>query len=221
MKSFTLGLVVAMGLFGIGCSTETDDQAAAPEPEATRLASSLERSLRAPIAIPEGTPIGTTIDAVIKVQGASLVPEATVVNLGANGRRCTILRFDDAKGVEKMRREQCEKGSDTLRVGSVLYTDQNGDGKIDELSDSTTGTYELYDDDRDGKIDRMVESAERIKTPIALGDFAEGAKIIGGGKIASRVLEDKDHDGKFDFESVTATTSFQVTLTSGARGQAH
>jgi len=215
MKLLTLGLVVAMGLFGVGCGAEPDEEGGPPAPEVTRLASSLERRLPAPIAIPTDTAIGGSIDALVEARAATWAPEVPFTNLGATGKRCTIVRFDDGKGVEQMRREKCDRAADTLRVGKLVYTDQNGDGKIDQLSDSSAGTYELFDDDRDGKVDRMVESAERIATPISLDDFAESVTITAGGKIASRAREDKDHDGKFDFESVTATTSFQIRTTSG------
>jgi hypothetical protein len=144
------------------------------------------------------------------------VQRSPMVNLGATGARCTVVRFLDDKGVEQMRREKCEKGSDTLRIGKLVYADQNSDGKIDQFSDASAASYELFDDDRDGKVDRLVESAERVAAPIALSDFAANVTITGGGKIASRSREDKDHDGKFDLESVTATTSFRIATTASA-----
>jgi hypothetical protein len=117
-----------------------------------------------------------------------------------------------------MRREKCDGAADTLRIGKVLYTDSNGDGKIDALEDSTAATFTLFDDDGDGKVDRLVESAERIATPpIALSDFAPNVTITSGGTIASRVRRDSDHDGKYDVESVTATTSFRITSSSATQ----
>lgn len=209
MKSFTLGLVVAMGLLGIGCSADDEEQSAAPEQKETmHLASSLERKLTAPIAVPSDSPIGGSIDALVEAH-TEATPADPVVNLGANGKRCTFVRFSDENGAEIMRREQCGT-TDLLRVGKLVYTDQNGDGKIDQFSDQSTASYDLYDDDRDGKLDRMVESPEHIKAPITLTDFAAKVTITAGGKIASRERLDRDHDGKFDVELVTATTSFQV-----------
>jgi hypothetical protein len=212
MKAFTLGLLVAMGLFGIGCGADPEAEAPAPEPEVTRIASSLERKLAVPIAAPADTLIGSSIDALLEAR-TELVAREPIVNLGANGKRCTIARFDDEAGAEQMRREQCDGGADALRVGKVVYKDQNRDGKIDQISDLTTGSYEVFDDDRDGKLDRVVESAERITTPVSLTDFAERVEIMGNGTIASRAREDRDHDGKLDVESVTATTSFRVVTT--------
>ena len=203
-----LGLVVALGLFGIACSADEDQAAPPPPPEVMHLASSLERKLSAPIAIPTDTAIGGSIDALVEGHTTAVATDPAV-NLGANGSRCTIVRFTDANGAEEMRREQCGT-TDTLRWGKLVYTDQNGDGKIDQFSDSSLGSFELFDDDHDGKIDRMIESAERIKAPVTLTDFGEKVTITGGGKIAARERKDGDHDGKFDVESVTATTSFQI-----------
>lgn len=204
----SLGVLVAFGLLGIACGSDPEEETPAPQPGVVRLASSLERKLPAPIAVPGDTGIGGSIDTLVEAQ-ATAVPREPIVNLGANGKRCTMIRFDDENGVEQMRREQCGTANDMLRIGNVVYKDQNGDGKIDQVSDVGAAAYDVFDDDGDGKLDRILESAERIKAPIALSDFGD-VTITGGGKIASRERMDRDHDGKFDVESVTATTSFQI-----------
>lgn len=209
MTPVTLGLVLALGLAAVGCSEDATEESPPPAPPVMHLASSLERKLSAPIAIPADTAIGGSIDALVEGHTTAVAMDPAV-NLGATGKRCTIVRFNDENGVEEMRREQCGT-TDTLRWGKLVYTDQNGDGKIDQFSDSSVGSLELFDDDRDGKLDRMIESADHIKAAITLSDFAEKVTITGGGKIASRERQDKDHDGKFDVESVTATTSFQIS----------
>ncbi len=212
MKPLTLGLLVALDLFGIGCGAEPDEETAPPPAQAARVAGSVERKLTSPIPAPTDTGIGGSIDALLEAQTAVTAREP-VVNLGANGKRCTSVRFDDENGVEQMRRDQCGSSTDTLRVGKLVYKDTNGDGKIDQISELGAATYEVFDDDGDGKVDRMVESAERIKTPISLADFGDSVTIMGDGKIASRERADRDHDGKFDIESVTATTSFKIAVT--------
>lgn len=218
MKPLTLGLLVALGLFGIGCGAEPDEETAPPPAQAARVAGSVERKLTSPIPAPTDTGIGGSIDALVEGQTAleaqtALVAREPVVNLGANGKRCTSVRFDDENGVEQMRRDQCGTATDTLRIGKLVYKDTNGDRKIDQVSELGAATYEVFDDDGDGKVDRIVESAERIKTPISLADFGDSVTIMGDGKIASRERADKDHDGKFDIESVTATTSFKIAVT--------
>lgn len=218
MKPLTLGLALALGLFGIACSSASEEATGPTETQVTRVATSLERKLAAPIAIPSDTAIGTTMDAFLEAQSAKLVAVDPLMAIGANGERCTILRFNDDKGVEQLRREKCSKGTDTIVAGKLTYRDENGDGKIDVFSDRTGATdendaYGLFDDDHDGKLDRMIEPATRIASPIALTDFAESVTITANGKIASRTRADKDHDGKFEMESVTATTSFRISTT--------
>lgn len=204
-----LGLVLVTGLLGIGCAAEPDAESAPPAPEVKHVASSLERKLPAPIAVPTDTAIGSTIDALIAAN-ATAVARDPVLKLDANGKSCNIVRYDDDKGAEVMRRETCRGSTDTLFAGKLVYLDQDSNGKIDHYSDLGGATFELYDDDGDGKLDRMVEAAERIKTPISLTDFAPNVTIMANGKIATRERQDKDHDGKFDVESVTATTSFLI-----------
>ena len=204
------GVAALGGLLTAGCADDPAPDAPPPPAEVKHVASSLERTLPAPIAVPADTAIGGSIDALV-ASNTLVVARAPALKLDANGRSCTIVRYDDDKGVEAMRRETCRGTTDTLFVGLIVFLDQDSNGKIDHVSDTTTGTYELYDDDGDGKLDRMLESADRIKTPIALTDFAPNVTILGNGTIASRERQDMDHDGKFDVESVTATTSFQIT----------
>jgi hypothetical protein len=209
-----LGLVLVTGLLGLGCASDPDAESAPPAAEVKHVASSLERTLPAPIAVPSDTAIGGTLEALIAAD-AKAVARAPVLKLDANGKSCNIVRYDDDKGAEVMRRETCRGSTDTLFVGKLVYLDQDSNGKIDHVSDLSGATYELYDDDGDGNLDRMVEAAERITTPIALTDFGPNVTIMANGKIASRERQDKDHDGKFDVESVTATTSFEVVTIAG------
>ena len=211
MKLLPLTVVaVVTGLFAAGCAADPDPEAPPPPAEVKHVASSLERTLPAPIAVPADTAIGASIDSIVLAQ-TTLVAREPALKLDANGRSCTIVRYDDDKGAEAMRRETCRGSTDTLFAGKLVYLDQDQNGKIEHFSDLSGATYELYDDDGDGKLDRMVEAAERITTPIALTDFAPNVTILANGKIATRERQDKDHDGKFDLESVTATTSFQIT----------
>ena len=229
-----------LALLSVGCSAEEEAPPPPAATVSERFASKLERRLTHPIAIPSDSPIGKTIDAMVAARlgvaasepapaapaegepaaepapaepaasGNGLTAREAVGTIGANGRKCTIVRWDDEKGVEQMRRTKCER-SEELKVGKITYSDQNADGKIDELVDTTTARYEAYDDDRDGKLDRVVEFDARIAAPPpSLGDFGQDVALVDNGKIESRVREDRDHDGKFDLESVTATTSFRV-----------
>lgn len=211
MKLQQLALVACgLGLFAVGCSDAPEAEAPA-DVTTTRLASTLERKLVAPIAVPTDTGIGTAIDAVIEARSAALTLTAQqpILKLGANGRRCLVQRFDDVDGHEAMRRETCE--SDMLRAGTQVYMAAAVSGRIEHFADEGAKPYEAFDDDKDGKVDRVIESAERLEGPVVLADFASDVEIVNNGKIASRTREDKDHDGTFDVESITATTRFQIS----------
>jgi hypothetical protein len=210
MKLQHLVLVASgLGLFAVGCGDEPADDAPA-ETTTTRVASTLERKLVNPIAVPTDTGIGQAIDAVIEARTTALklTAQQPLLKLSANGRRCLLQLFDDAGGHEAMRRETCE--SDVLHAGTVVYTAAAVSGRIDHFADEGAKPYEAFDDDRDGKVDRVVESAERLEAPVVLTDFAPDVEIVNNGKVESRTREDRDHDGRFDVESITATTSFKL-----------
>lgn len=211
MKS-KLGLVVAtaftflLSSAALGCSADEEADAAPPPEEVSRLASQLERRLPSPLAVPSDTPIGQSIDAVIEAKSAELTAREPVVNLGANGKKCLVVRFDDAEGKEVMRRETCER--DILKIGKTVFTADTGKGRIEHVAEGAS--YEVFDDDQDGKVDRVVESGDRLKTPPSLADFGPNVSITGNGAVATRTLVDRDHDGRFEIEAITATTSFLV-----------
>ena len=210
MKLQCLVLVASgLGLFAVGCGDAPADDVPA-ETTTTRVASSLERKLVSPIAVPTDTGVGQAIDAVIEARTTALTLTAKqpLLKLGANGARCLVQSFDDAQGHEAMRREKCE--SDVLRAGTLVYTATATSGRIEHFADEGAKPYEAFDDDKDGRVDRLVESAEHLEAPVALADFAPDVSIVNDGKVASRTREDKDHDGKFDVESITATTRFQI-----------
>ena len=212
MKLLPLVLVACgLGLIAVGCGDSPEDVAPA-ETTTTRLASSLERELAAPIAVPTDMSIGKAIDDVIEERTAALALTAgqPLLKLSASGRRCLVQSFDDAAGHEAMRREKCE--SDVLRVGPAVYT-AGATGRIEHFADEGAKAYEAFDDDRDGKVDRIIESAEHLAAPVTLTDFGPDVSIVDNGKVESRTREDRDHDGRFEIESITATTRFQIRET--------
>lgn len=201
--------IVGLGLVVVGCGDEPADEAPV-ETTTMRVASSLERKLASPIAVPADTGVGQVMDDLIEARTAALTLTAQqpLLKLSASGGRCLVQRFDDAEGHEAMRRETCE--SDVLRAGTQVFTAAGVSGRIVQFADEGTKPYEAFDDDKDGKVDRVIESAEHLADTVLLSDFAPDATIVKDGKIASRTREDRDHDGKFDVESITATTRFEV-----------
>jgi hypothetical protein len=205
--ALALGLAITIGLLGGGCSA--DDEAPPPaKAETTRRVTSLERALFIPVPVPTDSAIGTSIDALVEARAATLVSHP-LVQIGASGTECTIVRYDDAQGVEQMQRERCPSGADSLRVGVLVFRDRDHDGKIDDVADTSDAGYELFDEDHDGKPDRIVESVLRVSPPVSLADFGD-VSITAGGALDARTREDRDHDGLFEVESITATTSFEI-----------
>ena len=210
LKHFVL-VASGLGLVTVGCSDPpADDGDASKTTTTTRTSSSLERKLTTPIAVPTDTGIGQPIGDFIEARTAALTLTAQqpLLKLGANGNRCLVQRFDDADGHEAMQRETCD--SDVLRAGTLVFTAAGVSGRIEHFADEGVKPYEAFDDDKDGKVDRVIESAEHLDAPVTLADFAPDVTIVKDGKVASRTREDRDHDGKFDVESITATTSFQL-----------
>ncbi|MBX3190435.1 MAG: hypothetical protein KF819_25770 [Labilithrix sp.] len=206
-----LALIVALGLVAVGCASEPE-----PEPPAevvtTRVASMLQRKLPSAIAVPTDSVIGGSIDALVEERTAALelTPRQPVVKLGPNGERCFEQSFDDAEGKEIMRREKCR--GDAVRIGTLSYS-AGTSGKIDHVADRGKKAFELFDEDGDGKVDRLIESAEHLVPAVNLVDFAPDVTILDGGKVATRERVDRDHDGRFELETITATTSFRIRST--------
>lgn len=205
-----LALLVALGLVIVGCGSEPEPEAP-PEVFTVRLASTLQRKLPSAIAIPVDSVIGGSIDALIEERTATLTltPRTPVMKLGANGERCYEQSFDDAEGREAMRREKC--GGDVLSVGTLRYSAPVG-GKVDHVEDRGPKPFELFDEDRDGKVDRLIEWADHIVPAVDLMDFGPEVSIVDDGRIATRERVDRDHDGRFELEAITATTSFRVRV---------
>jgi len=204
MKLSMVGVALVLGSFALACGGEPEEEAPPAAREVTQLTTRLDRQLPAPVAVPDGRGIGQELEAMFEERAATLTASEPLANLGANGKKCLVRRFVDETGAEVMRRERCEH--DTLKIGQVTYEDENGDGKIDAVVDANVS---MYDDNHDGKVDRVVEEAARLSPPVSLAEFGEGVSIVGNGRIAERIREDKDRDGRFEQESVTATTSFR------------
>jgi hypothetical protein len=84
----------------------------------------------------------------------------------------------------------------------VWAADHNGDGKVDSFTQrDASGEVDLVDQNYDGKVDLVREDVKRLPDYKAEGF---GKSVISNEKLAMRIQEDTDRDGKLDTESVTA-----------------
>ncbi len=205
-----------------GCATTMidDTDTSGSNLSSTRLTSALERKLREPVDVPTGTVIGRSMDSAVAERTGSLrsLPlQSFLVSAGSGTITCTVQHFVDAQGTSMMHREKCGD-SDILRVQragertSIAIADFNRDGRVDAFTDWSGPTFELHDEDYDGRVDRVIEAAERLSPPVALEAFGDGIEIVENGKIANRIREDADKDGRFESEMITATTMFKRTV---------
>jgi len=187
-----------------GCSAESEPSIGGGEDDLTTMRSALDRQLSPGIAVPTGTPIGGSLEGVVsqKAQGRT-------ASAPAKAGACTVTRYS-ASGGTTMSYEKCPDSAylrfyATANMPVIVYADHDGDGKVDAFRDETGPLYELNDDNHDGKVDRIIEAAERAGE-IDIEAFGEGWTVSNGGRIANRIREDKNHDGTFEVESITAKT---------------
>lgn len=203
----------------LACAASAEDDAsgtAAGATTATIAKTSIERRLSPPVAIPTATPVGRSVDDVVAELGRGL--RALEPRVGASS---TVTRWVDAEGREVFHREVTED-ADIVRVGyrgpsdiDAIYADHSRsnpnapgilpkDGRVDAYRGAGFGTFtSLEDQDRDGKVDLAIEPA-----PADVDLTPYGAvRLSPGGSVANRIFEDRDHDGRFEVESLTAKAS--------------
>lgn len=204
---------LALVAFVTGCTASSSNDASSNDSDftGTHMQSYLERPLSPPIAVPTDTPIGRGMDAAAaeKVSGLTARPPQ---NVNADHEKCVTTTYVDAQGRAAAWRQQCKgepgyTSSDILNVGGgkIIVADHDFDGRVDSFSDETGPLYEVDDDDRDGKVDRVIEAAARVPG-LSISDYGDGWSLTDGGTIANRIREDKDKDGYFEVESITAKT---------------
>lgn len=201
-----LALCLAVVATSAACAVDSAGEASADQ---TSWRSSVERKLSPEVAVPDATPIGRTMDAVTAELSQGL--------RGAEPRQsgtCVTRSFLGADGREAFHRETCE-GYDVIRVGyrgpndvDRLYGDHSKgttakDGRVDSFSQKTGDYKSVEDQNRDGKADLQIFKADPTTD---LAPFAP-YRLTAGGKLANRILEDKDFNGRFELESLTAEVS--------------
>ncbi|MBX3187212.1 MAG: hypothetical protein KF819_09360 [Labilithrix sp.] len=197
--------MIAMVTVGLAGCSAAEDGVVSGEEAYTQSRTSLERELRSPIPVPTDTPIGKSLESFVSERTRSLT-----AGTPTERNACTMTRYKNAEGAEEMSYEKCAEKA-FLRIGRdetgfpvIVYADHNGDGKVDSFRDQSGPLYAVEDENRDGKVDRLTEAAERVPD-LSLADFGGGNWALSeGGQIANRILEDKNRDGRFELESITA-----------------
>lgn len=215
MRLLTAVLVASIA---IGCAPSADDdlQSASGEINEGKSASWLERRLERPIPVPTGTPIGRRMDDVVAELTRGAVADAPVVDEAGCTR--TLWRKD---GVEVLSRRTCERWElVSMGKGKRFYQDPGDkegkrDGRVHAFQDETEGLYQVSDTNYDGRVDKVIESAARIPG-LSIAPFGATCALrrrLGSeeeASIANRIQEDKDFDGRFETESITAKNGFFV-----------
>ncbi len=217
LRSLSQGLVALLPLFALACG-DSPDAASAESHDPLSFKTAVERSLAEPMAVPTGTPIGRELDAVAAEKVVSISPKRSESRDGE--RVCTTLDYVAAAG--RWQRFRCTAPAEVDRVDvlrlypagsrtpTLIYADGNGDGRVDRFSDDGEGAslVALEDENYDGRVDRMIESVASL--PDFAFDRYPGCEVIG--ELANRILEDRNRDGRFETESVTAKASTRSWL---------
>lgn len=228
MRNPILGVLLFASLAAVGCSAPTEDagtNTGTDDVTGSKLTSALERTLASPEAVPTGTPIGQTIDSIVAQKSAGL-KAGTPRETKNEHSTCTSTSWADANGKGVLSRRKCVadagySSSDIVWFGKIVYADHgddNGaiDGKVDSYRDETDALYEVSDDNRDGRVDRIIEAASRVQG-LSVATFAPNCKVTNDGAIANRIREDKNFDGRFELESITAKTPEMFLCTGEAQ----
>ena len=202
MRSLLFFLACA-GMAGlVGCSTAADDDSVTDDSnEIVQGRSFVEKELKTPLEPP--TP------AVIGKKTADVLAEATKDTTSAGKKNvadgCSVEKFADASKKVVAERELC-KSSEIVRLvdgggyATTTWSDLNKDGKIDRFA-GEDGAFVLYADANfDGKVDQTIEAVDQVQD-FSMKGYEE---TFPKSKFAHRVREDRNKDGKLEYEKLIA-----------------
>lgn len=189
--------LVALG----GCSSSGDNVATDDSNELNEGRGSLERKIDPPMAAPSSDKIGTSISEILTAAKGTLTGKV----IATTDEDCKQTNYKDTAKKQLVQHIECSK-SVTVRIaneeGATISenADLNKDGKVDKWSGEDGSLIQIADTDFDGKIDLVIESVAKVK------DFSMDGydETFPKAKFLHRVREDRDRDGKFDHEKLTA-----------------
>jgi hypothetical protein len=205
MRGATLLFSTSLVLAVLGCSTE-DGSATDDSSEINEGTGSIERTINPEIAAPKTDLIGAKMTDVYADAKGTL--SAAAATKGSDG--CTKTEVTDPKAnVVVVARIQCST-SDVIRTfksdGSLKseHYDLNKDGKVDRFTGEDGAVVQYTDADCDGKIDGIIERVDKVKDFSLNGYDGYTSADYPKSLFLYRVREDRDRDGKFEHEKLTA-----------------
>lgn len=168
-------------------------------------ASSRTKALDPPVAVPTDNDIGANIaDIVLRETAGAEIYDTRE----ASG--CTIDSYARA-GRHHATHQVCadddvifwvwDGNEEDSRFSNFVWADHDFDGRVDGYEDRNEDGIHLADDAHDGKVDRHIVSVASLGDDFVIEGYGDG--WIPPAYPAKRILEDTDHDGYFDSESVT------------------
>ena len=193
-----------LGATGLaGCSTEADDGSVTDDSaEIVQGRSFIEKEL-SPALAPPAPPVIGKATAEVAAEAARGKTSEGKKNIGDG---CSLERFVDAASKKVAAEREVCKRSDIVRLldaagnATTTWSDLNKDGKIDRFA-GEDGAFVLYADANfDGKVDQTIERVDRIS------DFSTKGyeETYPKSKFAHRIREDRNKDGKLDYEKYVA-----------------
>lgn len=161
--------------------------------------------LTPPVAVPTDNDIGANIADIVarETQGATIYDTreagtCTIDSYARDDRHHATRQVCDGDDVIFWVWDGNEEDS---RFSNFVWADHDFDGRVDSYEDRNEDGIQIADDAHDGKVDRHIVSVASLGDDFVIEGYEEG--WIPPAYPANRILEDTDHDGYFDSESIT------------------
>ena len=202
---------VVVSVFLSGCAANEVVEQSNADLTLRSWTSALSRTLPSPVPVSDVEDVGLPFDQVVARETSSYVAGPAVSTTDT----CRTVRYAALNGIAALRRTCPELSGlhrDSLNfypVGRILpvrtFTDRNGDGKVDAISDEGAARRRAEDSNFDGRVDVLVETIASVGGAVDLTLFGAGWSLDRGAAYGDRKREDVDFDGSFDTETIYAS----------------
>jgi hypothetical protein len=181
----------------IGCAEERE-----PQVRASELRSELSRRLDPPVVVAPDSYVGASMAAALEesTQGCTETTSPT-------GTDCAVSHYVTKSAVIAVY-EACAGHYSRLFLyqgdAELVWRalgDMDDDDRIDAWMDPASGGLLIEDRNRDGLVDARTESFERLGDGHVIEGFEGWTPPA---HLGEQILEDTDHDGRYDRETITA-----------------